>query len=98
MQLKQMTQQMDTYQAVIVKMRDMVNNTKVEKQELSRALEEARKECDQLQLEFERKSTELSGAKTIINDLHEQVDAALGATRMVDNLTAKNLDLEDALK
>ena len=41
-----------------------------------------------------KQNDELEGT---IGDLQEQVDAALGAEEMVENLTTKTLDLEDRL-
>ena len=43
-------------------------------------------------------SKQVDEMEQTISDLQEQVDAALGAEEMVENLTTKCLDLEDRVK
>ena len=48
--------------------------------------------------ENEKLSKQVDEMEQTISDLQEQVDAALGAEEMVENLTTKCLDLEDRVK
>ncbi|CAD5219366.1 unnamed protein product [Bursaphelenchus okinawaensis] len=97
-QVRNLNQQLEKCQAVIIRMRDIVNTTNMEKQFMQQNLEEFQKQYETLQTDFEKKSTEISGARAIISDLQEQVDSALGSTKMVEHLTASNLDLEERLR
>ncbi|CAD5226380.1 unnamed protein product [Bursaphelenchus xylophilus] len=97
-QVRSLNQQLEKCQAVIVRMRDIVNTTNMEKQMIQQRLEECQKEYEMLQLDFEKKSTEVSGVRAIMSDLQDQVESALGSTKMVEHLTANNLELEDQVR
>merc|ERR1719357_1033768 len=90
-ELKALQAQNEKLRETLVSMRDLSAHEKHELAKLAKDLAEKAKENDKL-------SKQVDQMEQTISDLQEQVDAALGAEEMVENLTTKCLDLEDRVK
>ncbi|KAI6197357.1 hypothetical protein M3Y94_01214500 [Aphelenchoides besseyi] len=97
-QFKQLTEQMEQYKQAIIKMRDIVQNANADRIEMEKQLEHCRGECERYQTENDRLVVDFNRARAEITELHDQMDAAMGSTRMVDYLTEQNLNLEDQMR
>ena len=81
----------------LIKMRDLSAHEKSEIMRLSKDLDAKTTEHNEVSSRADRIQREKDELESTIADLQEQVDAALGAEEMVENLTTKCLDLEDKL-
>ncbi|XP_052772029.1 dynactin subunit 1-like isoform X2 [Mya arenaria] len=95
--VKQLTQQIERLKEALVKMRDMSNQEKHENQKFQKQVESMTTEIRTLRKDKERLTGEVAQLQEQQIDLQEQVDAALGAEEMVEQLTDRNLQLEDAI-
>ncbi|TGZ41043.1 hypothetical protein CRM22_011236 [Opisthorchis felineus] len=96
-QLKTLELQNERMKEALVKLRDLANQDKQEIAKLGKEVTVLESEVSQLTTEKERLSTELKQSLEQMIELKEQVDAALGADQMVDQLTQRNLELEEKL-
>merc|ERR1712223_329613 len=96
-EVKQLTAKNEKMHETLIRMRDLSAQEKSEIMRLSKDLDEKTNENNDLSNRFDRVQREKDELESTISDLQEQVDAALGAEEMVENLTTKCLDLEDKL-
>lgn len=94
-ELKQLTQQNERLRETLVRLRDLSAHDKHEIQKISKELETLTSENNELQQTKEKLSIKIDELETQLIDLHEQVDAALGADEMVEQLGEKKMELED---
>lgn len=94
-EVKQLTQQNERLRETLVRLRDFSAHDKHEIQKITKELETKTSEVNELQHTKEKLSIKIDELETQLIDLHEQVDAALGAEEMVEQLTEKNMELED---
>ncbi|KAG8237507.1 hypothetical protein J437_LFUL017541 [Ladona fulva] len=94
-EIKQLQQQNARLRDTLVRMRDLSAHEKHEFQKLQKEADEKRSEITELSRTKEKLSARVEELERQIGDLHEQVDLALGAEQMVENLTASKLALED---
>ncbi len=94
---KQMAAQNEKLRETLVRMRDLLAHEKAENARIAKDLEEKSTSSSDLIKKGEKLSTQNAELEATISDLQEQVDAALGAEEMVENLTAKCLDMEDKM-
>merc|ERR1719187_2980884 len=94
-ELKQYQAQNEKLRETLVSLRDLSAHEKHELGKLSKDVEEKTKELTETRNAKDKVSKQLEEAQQTLADLQEQVDAALGAEEMVENLTIKRLDLED---
>lgn len=97
-QMKQLEQQNTRLRDTLVRMRDLSAHEKHETQKLQRDLEAKRNETAELLKITEKLKNRVQELETQVTDLHEQVDAALGAEEMVEQLGLQKLTLEDKVK
>lgn len=97
-EIKQAEMQNERMKEALVKIRDMLNMEKQERQRSDKQLEKQEVELSGLRKDKERLTTQVSEYENELIDLKEQVDAALGAEEMVEQLTERNLALEDQIK
>ena len=90
-----MAAQNEKLKDTLVRMRDLSAHEKSENIKLTKDLEELKTRVTELTKQNEKYSKENDSLEATISELQEQVDAALGAEEMVENLTTKCLDLED---
>ena len=96
-EVKQLSAKNEKMHETLIRMRDLSAHEKSEILRLTKDLEAKTSEVTDLASKVERLQREKDGLDSTIGDLQEQVDAALGAEEMVENLTTKCLDLEDKL-
>merc|ERR1719341_3095900 len=96
-ELKALQAQNEKLRETLVSMRDLSAHEKHELAKLAKDLEEKVKDLAEKTKENEKLSKQVDQLEMTIGDLQEQVDAALGAEEMVENLTTKCLDLEDRI-
>lgn len=94
-EIKQLTQQNERLRETLVRLRDLSAHDKHEIQKISKELETKTSEVIELQQTKEKLSIKIDELETQLIDLHEQVDAALGADEMVEQLAEKKMELED---
>ena len=94
-ELKQLQAQNEKLRETLVRMRDLSAHEKSESIKIQKEFEELRAQNGDLTKSYEKCKTENETLEAQLNELQEQVDAALGAEEMVENLTTKCLDLED---
>ena len=97
-ELKALQAQNEKLRETLVSMRDLSAHEKHELSKLAKDLEEKVKDLSERTKEQEKLAKQVEQMEQTISDLQEQVDAALGAEEMVENLTTKCLDLEDRVK
>lgn len=97
-EFKQLEQQNTRLRETLVRLRDLTAHDKHEIQKQNKELETKRSEVAELQRIKEKLSIRIDEMETQFVDLQEQVDAALGAEEMVEQLADKKLELEDKIK
>merc|ERR1711899_637403 len=94
-ELKQLQAQNEKLRETLVRMRDLSAHEKSETLKLTKDAEELKSRNGDLSKSYDKCKNENETLEATINELQEQVDAALGAEEMVETLTTKCLDLED---
>ncbi|KAJ8356724.1 hypothetical protein SKAU_G00195180 [Synaphobranchus kaupii] len=97
-QVRHLEEQNSRLKEALVRMRDLSASEKQEHVKLRKEVEKQSAEMETLRLQKERLEEESKEAERTIDELKEQVDAALGADEMVETLTERNLDLEEKLR
>ncbi|XP_021708546.1 dynactin subunit 1 isoform X3 [Aedes aegypti] len=97
-EFKQLEQQNARLRETLVRLRDLSAHEKHEIQKLEKELETKKSEVAELQRTKEKLSSKIDELEAQLNDLQEQVDAALGAEEMVEQLAEKKMELEDKVK
>ncbi|XP_065221310.1 dynactin subunit 1-like isoform X2 [Planococcus citri] len=97
-QMKQLEQQNLRLRDTLVRMRDLSAHEKHETQKLQKDLEEKKNENTELRKVSDKYQAKIAELENTIAELHEQVDAALGAEEMVEQLGLQKLGLEDKIK
>lgn len=95
MHAKQLEQQNERLKEALVKMRDLAACEKQELVKTQKEMDKQRSEILELSRTKEKLSSQVEVYEKQISELKEQVDAALGAEEMVENLTDRNLTLEE---
>lgn len=96
-QMKQMEEQNSRLKEALLRMRDLSAAEKTEHQNLGKTLEAKSKQLEEVTRKCTKLAEELENAESTIDELKEQVDAAVVAEEMVEQLTDKNLQLEEKL-
>jgi len=96
-EMKQLEQQNARLKDTLVKMRDLAAHEKHQQQRLLKDLEDRGAELNDLKKNKSSLNGQLEEQQKVIAELQEQVDAALGAEEMVEQLTDRNLALEEKI-
>ncbi|KAF5893236.1 dynactin subunit 1 isoform X3 [Clarias magur] len=96
--VKQLEEQNGRLKEALVRMRDLSATEKQEHSKLQKQMEKKNFELETVRLQKEKIQEEMKMAEKTIDELKEQVDAALGAEEMVETLTERNLDLEEKVR
>ncbi|KAI4803753.1 hypothetical protein KUCAC02_025402 [Chaenocephalus aceratus] len=96
--VRQLEEQNGRLKEALVRMRDLSSSEKQEHLKLQKQMEKKNMELDALRGQKENLQEERTAAEKTIDELKEQVDAALGAEEMVEMLTERNLDLEEKVR
>lgn len=94
-ELKQLEQQNARLRETLVRLRDLSAHDKHEIQKITKELETKSSEANELHRTKEKLSIKIDELEAQLIDLHEQVDAALGADEMVEQLAEKKMELDD---
>uniref|UniRef100_T1J0Z5 Dynactin subunit 1 n=1 Tax=Strigamia maritima TaxID=126957 RepID=T1J0Z5_STRMM len=94
---KQLEQQNERLREALVKLRDLSAHDKQEQHRFQRECDQQKSELTELNRTKEKLSAQIETYEKQIVDLQEQVDAALGAEEMVEQLAERNLNLEEKL-
>ena len=78
-------------------MRDLAAHEKLQQQRLMKELEDKISEINDIKKSKQVQTVQLEGQQSVIAELQEQVDAALGSEEMVEQLTDRNLALEEKI-
>ncbi|MEE6521560.1 hypothetical protein FKM82_019828, partial [Ascaphus truei] len=97
-QVKQLEEQNARLKEALVRMRDLSASEKQEHVKVQKHLEKKNTELDTLRQQKEKLQEEGTHMEKTIDELKEQVDAALGAEEMVETLAERNLDLEERVR
>ncbi|XP_021939301.1 LOW QUALITY PROTEIN: dynactin subunit 1-like [Zootermopsis nevadensis] len=97
-EIKQLEQQNIRLRDTLVRMRDLSAHEKHEFQKLQKDLDQRKSEIAELARTKEKLSSRVEEMEHQIADLQEQVDAALGAEEMVQQLADSKLTLEERVK
>ncbi|XP_037036210.1 dynactin subunit 1 isoform X2 [Bradysia coprophila] len=95
---KQLEQQNTRLRDTLVRLRDLSAHEKHEIQKIAKELETKKSEVNELQRTKKKLSAKIDELEAQVVDLQEQVDAALGAEEMVEQLGEKKMELEDKVK
>ncbi|XP_056282936.1 dynactin subunit 1 isoform X2 [Pseudoliparis swirei] len=96
--VRQLEEQNGRLKEALVRMRDLSSSEKQEHVKSQKQMEKKNAELDALRSQKEKLQEEMTLAERTIDELKEQVDAALGAEEMVEMLTERNLDLEEKVR
>ncbi|XP_059422438.1 dynactin subunit 1-like isoform X2 [Carassius carassius] len=96
--VKQLEEQNARLKEALVRMRDLSASEKQEHAKQQKLMEKKNFELDALRCQKENLREEMKMAEKTVDELKEQVDAALGAEEMVEMLTERNLDLEEKVR
>ncbi|KAM9477316.1 dynactin subunit 1 isoform 2-T2 [Clarias gariepinus] len=96
--VKQLEEQNGRLKEALVRMRDLSATEKQEHSKLQKQMEKKNFELETVRMQKEKIQEEMKMAEKTIDELKEQVDAALGAEEMVETLTERNLDLEEKVR
>ncbi|XP_055856881.1 dynactin subunit 1-like [Episyrphus balteatus] len=97
-ELKKLQQHNHRLKETVIRLRDVIAQDKQELQKVNKELETKASEITELQKTKVKLSMRIDAMEFQIMDLHEQVDAALGAESMVESLTESKLELEERVK
>uniref|UniRef100_A0A1W7RAM6 Dynactin subunit 1 n=1 Tax=Hadrurus spadix TaxID=141984 RepID=A0A1W7RAM6_9SCOR len=97
-EVKQLEQQNERLKEALMKLRDLSAHEKQEQQRMQKELDHQKSEITELSRTKEKLSMLVEDYEKQLNELKEQVDAALGAEEMVELLTDRNLTLEEKVR
>lgn len=97
-EMRQLQQQNIRLRDTLVRLRDLTAHDKHEMQKMQKDLEHYKSEIAELSRTKEKLSARVEELEAQVSDLREQVDAALGAEEMVEQLAEKKMALEDQVE
>ncbi|XP_026725655.1 dynactin subunit 1 [Trichoplusia ni] len=97
-EMRQLQQQNVRLRDTLVRLRDLSAHDKHEMQKMHKDLEQYKSEIAELSRTKEKLSLRVDELEAQVADLREQVDAALGAEEMVEQLAEKKMGLEDMVE
>ncbi|XP_074641662.1 dynactin subunit 1-like isoform X2 [Tubulanus polymorphus] len=96
-QVKQLEQQNERLKDALVKMRDLSNQEKQEALRMNKLIEKSAADISSLTKDKEKSAGEIKELQNQMVELKEQVDAALGAEEMVEQLSDKIFKFEERI-
>ncbi|CAK1556045.1 unnamed protein product [Leptosia nina] len=97
-EVRQLQQQNVRLRDTLVRLRDLSAHDKHAMQKMAKDLEQNKSEIAELSRTKEKLSARVEELEAQVADLREQVDAALGAEEMVEQLAEKKMALEDQVE
>ncbi|OQR79112.1 dynactin subunit 1-like, partial [Tropilaelaps mercedesae] len=95
---KQQENQILKLKEAVVKLRDINATDRMKMSEMARELEQVEHDLSDVRRINSKLNQQVDQYELQIGELHEQIDAALGAEEMVEKLTEKNLSLEEKVR
>uniref|UniRef100_A0A914PCX3 Tropomyosin n=1 Tax=Panagrolaimus davidi TaxID=227884 RepID=A0A914PCX3_9BILA len=84
--------------AALLQMRDLVALADAERQEAFDELQAIRQQNDELHGILQQMEDQIQESKKTVAFYQEQIDASLGATKLIEELTEKNFELEEKVR
>ncbi|KAL0852830.1 hypothetical protein ABMA27_012633 [Loxostege sticticalis] len=97
-EMRQLQQQNARLRDTLVRLRDLSAHDKHHMHKIMKDVEQYKSEIAELSRTKEKLSSRVEELEAIVADLREQVDAALGAEEMVEQLAEKKMALEDQVE
>lgn len=97
LQFAALQRQNESLSDAINKLRDHIAQGKIVESENMKVIEKLKQEVEDFEELTNNQEAEIAELRNMIVDYSEQIDAAAGAEKVIDNLTEKNLELEDKL-
>ncbi|CDW60042.1 DEAD and CAP GLY and Dynactin domain containing p rotein [Trichuris trichiura] len=97
-QVKQLEQQNERLKEALVKVRDLSAADRATNQHLTKEMSNLKSQLAEMQKKSDSQLRREQTYESQLNDLKDQVDAALGAEEMVEQLTNRNLALEERIR
>ncbi|XP_026318477.1 dynactin subunit 1-like [Hyposmocoma kahamanoa] len=97
-EMRQLQQQNVRLRDTLVRLRDLSAHDKYAMQKMQKDIEQYKSEIAELSRTKEKLSSRVEELEAQVADLREQVDAALGAEEMVEQLAEKKMALEDLVE
>jgi dynactin 1 len=94
----QMQEQNERYRLALEKMRDISREQTFNFEAEIQALQEDSEELDKIRSEYDNTKTRLLESRAEVDDLKEQLDAALGAETMIEQLTERNMAMSEQIE
>ena len=85
------------YREAIVRLRDMTEDSEAELKDQIESLQQDLKDLSGVQEQFQETKDRLGQSEAAVEDLKLQLDAALGAEEMLEEMTEKNLTLTEQI-
>lgn len=93
----QLEKQNDRLKEALLKLRDYTSQTEGELKAAIKSLEEENTELQTFKDEFEVMQDQLKQSEAAVEDLRQQLDTALGAEEMLEDLTERNMNMGEQL-
>jgi dynactin 1 len=93
-----MQQQNDMLQTAILRLRDHAKDEIHNLEQEIKSLREDSEALDKLRSEYDSTKTRLLESRAEVDDLKEQLDAALGAETMIEQLTERNITMSEQIE
>ncbi|XP_047518456.1 dynactin subunit 1 isoform X2 [Pieris napi] len=97
-EVRQLQQQNTRLRETLVCLRDLIAHDKHAMQKVHKDIDQYKSEIAELSRTKEKLSSRVEELEAQVGDLREQVDAALGAEEMVEQLAEKKMSLEDQVE
>ncbi|XP_045530157.1 dynactin subunit 1 isoform X5 [Pieris brassicae] len=97
-EVRQLQQQNTRLRETLVCLRDLIAHDKHAMQRVHKDIDQYKSEIAELSRTKEKLSSRVEELEAQVGDLREQVDAALGAEEMVEQLAEKKMSLEDQVE
>ncbi|KAL1626396.1 pre-rRNA processing protein [Neofusicoccum ribis] len=94
----QMERENERLREALLRLRDITQESESELRDQVKGLEEDVQELSGVKEQYDETKTKLLEAEADIEDLRQQLDAALGAEEMIEELTDKNLALNEYIE
>ncbi|VDP10624.1 unnamed protein product [Soboliphyme baturini] len=95
---KQLEEQNERLREALVRIRDISTHDKRQIQRLMKEIQSVKDSSMEIQRKNENFTRDVENYERLLSELKEQVDVAMGAEEMVEQLTEKNLHLESKLR
>lgn len=94
----QMERNNERLRDALIRLRDMTQQTESELRDEIKSLEEDVREYGTVKENYETTMEKLAQSETLVEDLRQQLDNALGAEDMIEELTDKNMSMSEQIE